>query len=80
MSKEQELKDLQAQLAVEQSKKARAEIERENAKEAQESTKKKLLEEFGVSTGEEIKTLLAKLSSALDDKVEEAKRGLSASL
>lgn len=74
---EEELRSIRSQISTVQTKKARAQVEYDNAVERANTAKKTLKEEFGVSTTEDAKALLTNLEAELASAIENAKSGLA---
>lgn len=75
---EEDLHAIRTQITTVQSKKARAQVEYENARERAVSAKKTLEQEFGVSTTDSATALQTKLEEELAAAITEAKRQLEA--
>ena len=69
MITEADIKDIQAQITQAQSQKARATVERENAEKNLVAAKKRLKDEFGVESIEEITEKIKQLESQLEAEV-----------
>ena len=79
MDIETELKDIQARISSATTKRARAQVEKENAEAELAKAKKQLKEEFGVSTNDEARALLTELTEQRDAAIEEIKISLEKS-
>lgn len=76
MAIDTDLSKLQTRINDAQSRKARAEIEKENATEALENTKARLKEEFGVTTKDQIAVLLNELEEQYKKAIAEVEEAL----
>lgn len=74
---EQELTQIRSQISTVRTKKARAEVEVQNAKERLTAAQKALVEEFKVTTGAEAKETLAKLEEELEQEIQATKAALA---
>jgi len=74
---EQELAQIRSQISTVRTKKARAEVEVQNAKERLTASQKALVEEFGVKTGAEAKETLDRLEAELAQEIEATKAALA---
>lgn len=75
---DEELRSLQTRISAVQSRRMRAEVARDNAKAALVQSRELLKEEFGVSTGEDAKSILQQLTSELEGAVEVVRSELEA--
>jgi hypothetical protein len=71
---EEQIRSIQSRITTEQSKRARAEVEKENAEAAIAEARATLTNEFGVSTGAEIRAKREELQAEIDAELAEAER------
>lgn len=64
---EQRLSAAQQRITAATSRKARAEVERDNAKESLAATRKTLADEFGIKTNEDVKRVRAELEAEVEE-------------
>lgn len=78
ISLDAELRDLRTRISTIQSRRARAEVSRDNAKDALTAARRALKEEFGVVTPQDAKDTLARLSAALEEALDTVRTELEA--
>lgn len=76
METEERIRDIRKRKTVAESKKARAEVEREHATKRLREARTALSEEFGISTNADVEATLASLQAELDVALEEAEKAL----
>jgi hypothetical protein len=78
MAIEEEVRALQSKIQIEQSKKARAEVEHENAEKQIQQARAVLKEKFGITTSDDIRAKRAELEATLAENLASAKSALEA--
>lgn len=73
-----ELRELRTKISTIQSRRARAEVSRDNAKDALGAARQVLKEEFGVVTPQDAKDTLSKLSTDLQTALDNVRTELEA--
>lgn len=74
-----DLEELQRKVQAAQAKKTRAEIELENAQKLRTETLEALETEYGVKSLDEAEALKSKLTKALEEAIDKAKKALAES-
>lgn len=73
---EERLSAAQQRITSATGRKARAEVERDNAKDSLATSKKTLAEEFGIKTNEDVKRVRAELESEVESAIQEIEAAL----
>lgn len=77
MAIEDKIREIRTSISQAQGKKARAQVEYDNAVERRNSAKKSLKEDFGVETNDDAKRVLNELQTELDATVTKVEQSLA---